>query len=270
MRKRRIEEMDHLMDFSCFNNLYNSLANLEQLAQKESWKYKSPNHGAKNLQNPILENYVHHTFRRLLNEYRSADDDRDRQSIIYHDKVCACFNTGLFTENYGKIYGLFYANKNGNDSRPYFFYGFVHEADQRLSCVQVLPRRANYFSDISDLIYNPTLEVRASFEHILQENKARFPSDLQDAPYLSTLFTGAVEIAQKRVQANYKVAVPTYYRKEICLLLPICLKDQTHTDLALAVKKNEGFYTAKTCLTLDMAYNDARLIAKPDVDWLSP
>ena len=87
---------------------------------------------------------------------------------------------------------------------------------------------------------------------------------------LSTLFRGAIDLALKRVQANYKVAVPTYYKNEICLMLPLSLTTPSKTDLALAIKRNTVFYTAKTVLTLDMAYNDARLIAKPDADWLVP
>ena len=37
---------------------------------------------------------------------------------------------------------------------------------------------------------------------------------------------------------------------------------------SLAVGKDGGIYTGHTCLTLDMAYNNARLIAKPESDWL--
>lgn len=87
---------------------------------------------------------------------------------------------------------------------------------------------------------------------------------------LATLFSGAVGMAQKRVAANYRIAVPTYYKGSICLMLPICLTSPNKTDLALAIQRNDGFYVAKTVLTLDMAYNDARLIAKPDNDWLIP
>ncbi|MCH8930901.1 MAG: DUF3825 domain-containing protein [Proteobacteria bacterium] len=32
----------------------------------------------------------------------------------------------------------------------------------------------------------------------------------------------------------------------------------------------DGFYCAATCLTLDMAYNNARQLARPDSDWLEP
>jgi hypothetical protein len=41
-------------------------------------------------------------------------------------------------------------------------------------------------------------------------------------------------------------------------------------DLALVVERFDGFYRAATCLTLDMAYNNARQLARPDKDWLQP
>ena len=40
-------------------------------------------------------------------------------------------------------------------------------------------------------------------------------------------------------------------------------------DVAIAVTKKDNSYQGHTCLTLDMAYNNARLIAKPESTWLS-
>ena len=41
-------------------------------------------------------------------------------------------------------------------------------------------------------------------------------------------------------------------------------------DLALACEKKEdgSCYLGRTCLTMEMAYNNARLIAKPESEWL--
>jgi hypothetical protein len=52
------------------------------------------------------------------------------------------------------------------------------------------------------------------------------------------------------------------------LLLPLCLNTKAKADLALVIEKENGVYRASTCLTLDMAINNARLIAKPDDEWL--
>lgn len=72
------------------------------------------------------------------------------------------------------------------------------------------------------------------------------------------------------VRGSYKTAVPHYYQGRVQLLLPLCLTDPQKTDLALAVEIHKDFYRATTCLTLDMAYNNARQLAKPDQDWLTP
>ncbi len=46
------------------------------------------------------------------------------------------------------------------------------------------------------------------------------------------------------------------------------LTSKASADLALVIEKENGVYRASTCLTLDMAINNARLIAKPDDEWL--
>ncbi len=81
---------------------------------------------------------------------------------------------------------------------------------------------------------------------------------------------GAIQHALRRVERNYRTAVPQFYKGNIQLLLPLCMADRAQADLALAVKDEGEVYIAYTCLTLDMAYNNARLIAKPDSDWLEP
>ena len=43
---------------------------------------------------------------------------------------------------------------------------------------------------------------------------------------------------------------------------------KSKADLALVIENCNGSYRASTCLTLDMAINNARLIAKPDDEWL--
>ena len=39
-------------------------------------------------------------------------------------------------------------------------------------------------------------------------------------------------------------------------------------ELALTIQREDGFYAARTCLTLDMAYNNARLICRPETSWI--
>lgn len=38
----------------------------------------------------------------------------------------------------------------------------------------------------------------------------------------------------------------------------------------MVINKTEQIYEVATILTLDQAYNNARLLAKPDREWLNP
>ncbi|MGO4789257.1 MULTISPECIES: DUF3825 domain-containing protein [Paenibacillus] len=57
---------------------------------------------------------------------------------------------------------------------------------------------------------------------------------------------------------------PGYRRVHNCTAKP-------KRDFVLAVRKdNNSEYVAKTCLSLEMAYQNARVLAKPDNEWLKP
>lgn len=136
----------------------------------------------------------------------------------------------------------------------------------------ILPKRATYFSDIKDLIFDTNCDLRINLDHILndEENFMRIPEQYRNGSNIKTLFNGAIEIAKKRIASNYNIAVPQFFEGYVQLLIPISLgEDISHTDLVLAVSRNNGVYLGKTCLTLDMAYNNARLIAKPEAPWIN-
>jgi hypothetical protein len=248
------------------------LNRLEKLALLEDWKYKQPQPDRKNTENPILENYIIHTFRRLAYEYDRATPGEKAQ-LFYEsaDGNKLCFHTGLFTRKYEIVYACFAPNPIPNQQR-WMLKGFSDNSDPFFDDIESLPRRANYFANIAELIYDTKMELRVNKAHILgrEENRSRLPEKLRDLPMLDMLFQGAVELAMKKVEANYKAAVPQFYDGEICFLLPICLSSNETVDLSLAVKRYEGFYKGTTCLTLDMAYNNARLLACPNSDWLRP
>lgn len=88
-----------------------------------------------------------------------------------------------------------------------------------------------------------------------------------------TLFDGAVKKAVHRVNWNYKTAIPQYYptEKSMSLLLPLCLTPgSARPDVALVVERMaSGRYQGHTVLTLQMAYSNARLICRPESDWLT-
>ena len=79
-------------------------------------------------------------------------------------------------------------------------------------------------------------------------------------------------MALKRVAWNFKTAIPMYFptKNIMSLLLPLSLLNDECIDLALVVEKtNSGNYLGHTILPLDWAYCNARLITRPDSDWLA-
>lgn len=97
-------------------------------------------------------------------------------------------------------------------------------------------------------------------------------SDFRALSKLRTGVTEAIDLALKRISWNYKAAIPSYYPKgdSMSFLLPLCLLHPDKADAALVVVLQEsGVYQGMTILTMEMAYKDARLICRPDSDWLN-
>ena len=84
-------------------------------------------------------------------------------------------------------------------------------------------------------------------------------------------FDDGIELAFKKVSWNYKTAIPMYWSvdKRTHLLLPLCLDSEDTVDVALVVNKTDKGYIGDTILTLDQAYINARLVCRPECDWLN-
>ncbi|MCB2295713.1 DUF3825 domain-containing protein [Clostridium algoriphilum] len=164
---------------------------LEGFALKEKWKFENVE-ANKNIKNPILENYIMHTFGRLATERNMTNEDTVKNSQIYIDDNMACFNTGLFTKNYKYIYAYFEKNKEATSALDWVLKGFFDDGKPELMKICELPTRAEYFSDISDLIYDTKLILRVNSAHILDNptNKERIPESLRSMETLPMLFDG--------------------------------------------------------------------------------
>lgn len=82
----------------------------------------------------------------------------------------------------------------------------------------------------------------------------------------------AVDVARKRADWNYRTAVPCFFPSRSCmsLLLPLDFNEDGTPDVALVLELTEsGTYLGQTILTMRMAYNNARLVCRPDSDWLN-
>ncbi len=266
-----------------FNKLLVELAELSP----EPWDYMNSD-SEKIL--PVLRNYLYYTFARLKTEERIYKDCRISEStarITYRDKVTnkemkveskvACFNTGLATSYQEEIFAYFKQNtrKKSRLDPEWFLVKFIKASDSEMKYFDPKPEWANYFKDldsISEIFYDLSLGHDLKYEHILKDRQERFPSSIKDLPdeAINSLLDSALEKARKRVRRNYKAAVPQYYNGKIQLLLPLCLVSKDKADLALSVEKDGKRYISKTVLPLEWAYSNARLLAKPDREWLNP
>ena len=250
-----VSELDVIMNDTFYNrgtenmaffnvNWNNYTDQLSSIAMEESWSNDTyPNNG-------ILANYIVKTYNKLQAE----------RNVIYTQDY-ALFNTGLFTKYYEPIY----AYQSGYDIS--FLTGY------ELSSMGIYdrPERANYFENPELLLFDWHYPIDIQYKHILDDdrNKSRLPESFLNSSNMVTILNGAIDTMKKRVSANYKLAIPQYYDNKIQLLLPLCLCDDNVPDVAIAVTKKDKCYQGHTCLTLDMAYNNARLIAKPDSSWLN-
>ena len=81
----------------------------------------------------------------------------------------------------------------------------------------------------------------------------------------------AFETAKKKIQRNNRLVVPQFYNNKFSYLMPIKLplSNQKFITMALAVEKmDSGNYRANTIFTTEMAYGKARLVMKPESNWL--
>ena len=232
---------EHMAYFKVNWNKYTN--QLSKIALQENWSNDTyPNEG-------ILANYLVKTYDKLTSE---------KKIIIEQDY--ALFNTGLFN----KYYDLLYAYQSGADIT--FLTGY------ELSNIGITerPERANYFEHPELLLFDWHYPIDVYYKHILDdEKKNRLPKEFLNSNNKINIINGALDTMKKRVSSNYKLAIPQYYEGKIQLLLPLCLMSDDKPDVAIAVTKKDSCYQGHTCITLDMAYNNARLIAKPESNWLS-
>ncbi len=291
---------DNLMQWAWMGDFREVINNLKNMALEERWFYKHQNPA---FPFPILARYLRYTFYRL---------SKEGNKIKYNNQYAA-FNTGLVNALYEPIYALFEKNKV-QGKQEWYFHEFcisgVGKAGKTLARnFNPLPKRANYFNNPSELIYdNNAPKPLLNWNHIILDNISRLPleflednkptefifrntnnmttaeksdyyynlasaikNDSRNFRTIKNRFADSLNLALKKVEWNFKTAIPMYYPSynKMSLLLPLSLMDDNTIDLALVTEKTKsGNYLGHTILPLDWAYNNARLIAKPDSNWL--
>ncbi len=242
---------------------------IQRLAEKanpEVWNFEKKEFRKENVNYPILTSYLNYTFRRLQEQGKikySSDESR------------SCINTGLQTPEGKDIFATFYKNNQAEQrNQPdWNLFGYFDAYSDKVRDFEPLPDIATYIDNPSDLVYDHRLEIEVDYQHILQDNKERLPTVLQENPFLARhAVEGAISQLRERLKRNYKLAVPHWYNGKIQLLLPLSITDDLSADLALVSEKDDtrNKYMIRTVLTMDMAYQNARVICSPDRQWLNP
>ena len=83
---------------------------------------------------------------------------------------------------------------------------------------------------------------------------------------------GAIENLVPKICRNYKIAIPVYFveEKRMQLLLPFVSATSDVSCFLVERDDTNKSYHLKTIYDLDQAYFSARLITRPDRDWLNP
>jgi hypothetical protein len=132
---------------------------------------------------------------------------------------------------------------------------------------------------VNEVVFQADITIDRNYEkftHIIEERRERFPKEYQnkDTTHLARLLDNSINYAISVAERNYKLIVPQYRPQDnkLQLLMPIYLNG-TYTktpDFALVLNLEDNLYIPETILPLDAAYQNARLIAKPDDFWLNP
>lgn len=241
-----------------------TLEQLANLAESEEWTGASPTEEPR----PILDNYLKYTYQRLVMEQKIAATP---------DGEFAAFNTGLLTIHGEDIFGLFQRNQRP-DVQPWFFKRWATESDRDILRYfgEEQPEMAEYVTGSGDLVFDWRRPLKLAYEHILNDNLERFPPELANLPMRARqALDHAVDLTRKRARRNYKIIVPQWYPRSAEIgaqfLMPLDLTGTGEADLALVVSAvGDAAYRGDTVLTLEMAYINARLVARPDSAWLKP
>lgn len=285
--------MTRIFEFALVTEWEKRLQVLAQTAEPERWSYL---HVPSFRKLQVLDNYVRHTFTRAY----------DQQKLVEGDGMIS-FNTGLLTSGQEEIFAIFTVAEHYDPTAPisennkkWFLKHWSRSGDRMLTDLVEFPPLVEYWADQKDLIFDPKLEVQLNLDHIVRENLNRFPEELGgrvNAKSVPTDLTahegdldadppeemeyeipvplatrnaleGAMKNSIRLAQRSYRVAVPQFYRGKIQLLLPLYLRNSDRPDLALTLERHGGWYRAATVLYPDWAYSHARLLARPNSEWL--
>ncbi len=262
--------IESMVEFTDYNLALQDLA--ENISEQEDWDYiENKQYGF-----PILKSYINHTFKRVIAQ------DKLKEGKSSYGELYASTNTGLVDDFQNEIFAYFILNIKYSDSQPWGistpkwkFLEFNTDQSRYYKYFSEPAEIATYFeeAEMEKLIFDTTLTIRPNWEHLLNRRSRVASEDIKNMSEqdFRDAIDDSISMAKKRIRRNYKTAIPHYYSGDIQFLVPLCeRRHRGKTLAAMVIQKQEKIYVVSTILTLDQAYNNARLLAKPDREWLNP
>jgi Domain of unknown function (DUF3825) len=243
----------------------------------ESWGFHQPRFVAKYRSDvQRLKNYLDYTF------IRRVELEQLHKGVYFkysNDKNRICFNTGLQNQHQSDIIATFEKSKS-NLAKPgceWVFRGCHAPNDDgyRKFFPQEHPDIAWYSRDSRDFVFDTSYKLeKDTFDHLFDRAKERAGLPNASDEGIRNYLRGTMESLVPKIKRNYKIAIPVYYVKEkrMQLLLPFPSASDKNEFSSFLVERDDSTqtYRLKTIFDLDQAYFSARLITRPDQEWLNP
>lgn len=282
--------------------LKKAIESLRKLALPEQWTFGEEN---EKYPSPILAKYLKWTFVKLMRENKILEENgfaSFNTGLVdkFYKPIYAIFDKNKVRNKQPWHFVGFCVAGSSKSAAARILTDNFHELPKRAIYIQKcedvmfntsLPIDVNWEHIILDNIdrlpfsllqqtCQGLFEVREP-SSITEDQKDDYYRSLRDhlednhqiLSILSSMMNMAMEMAKQRVEWNYKTAIPIYYPTDdkVRLILPLALNitKPEEISIALVMKKTQaGRYRAVTIFTLDVAYNNARLVTKPSSDWL--
>ncbi|MEH2437573.1 MAG: DUF3825 domain-containing protein [Nostoc sp.] len=290
-----------LFEWAWLGDLTTTLNRFRELALYEQWFYGKKSENEID-QYPILFNYLIYTFYRLTQEKGKVLETEEFATFNTglvdrrYEAIYALFKKSKYKRQKWEFSDFCIAGEDWAGKT------LVRQFSKLPELANYFKNTADMLYNVS------AEEPKLDYRHIIVENTYRLPlnfleeivpqsfvlEDTKEMSYqnkflyferlgqaieedarvyrfIKARLDDALRLAIKRVKWNYKTAIPMYFptRNIMSLLLPLALVDDNQVDIALVTEKTQsGSYLGHTILPLGWAYSNARLVCRPDSDWL--
>lgn len=246
---------------------------------KDAWYFTQPKFENRYRNKPPkLRNYLQYTFSRL----KDLDQNEPGNYFVESaDQSWACFNSGLQDKHSADLFCIFERYRGfANPTSPVSDWVYKGTETARSPVFRLhfglkFPKLAWYSGDSRDFVFDTEYPLDMGvFDHMFDRAKERsgFAPDATDESVRNYL-RGALENLIPKIRRNYKTAIPVYYIEERRMQLLLPFHSSNGNDISCFLVERDDTnrcYQIKTILDMDQAYFSARLITRPDKEWLNP